>query len=164
MYNVICVSSVQIVETPRGANTNLKSLLPRQAQRAVAEQVAPEGALLHVLIDEDHLRLILAIANQGYEVAMTDGGEDDDFGLEFGVTLFGFGHATLDCNGSAIAEDAFVDLTEPTGADDEIGVEVVGGELNFSEGDVEAVITDSRGCRGCCSMSSGDVGVAEWGP
>ncbi|KAM3316447.1 hypothetical protein ACQJBY_034518 [Aegilops geniculata] len=137
--DVLGVAAVQVVQAPGGADADFEPLLPGERRLVVgaAVQVAPQRALLHVLVDQDHLRLLVAVADERHQVAVPDAGQHHDLRVELGQALLGGAHGALHGHGRAVGERALVDVAEPADADEVAVVEVVRGGLELRQRDVQ---------------------------
>jgi predicted class III extradiol MEMO1 family dioxygenase len=63
-------------------DTDFEPLFPRNRWIISIVEMITEGPLGHVIIDEDHLAAIVAVANQRDKIEMTELGEHLDLGLE----------------------------------------------------------------------------------
>ncbi|KAF7062352.1 hypothetical protein CFC21_068961 [Triticum aestivum] len=137
--DVLGVAAVQVVQAPGGADADLEPLLPRERRLVVgaAVQVAPQRALLHVLVHQNHLRLLVAVADERDEVPVPDAGQHHDLRVELRQALLGGAHGALHSHGRAVRERALVHVAEPADADEVAVVEVVRGGLELRQRDVQ---------------------------
>ncbi|BAT11810.1 Os10g0534600, partial [Oryza sativa Japonica Group] len=147
--DVIGVAGVQVVEPLRRADADLQPLLPRQRRRrrrrgVGAVQVAPQGAVRHELVHEDHLRPLVAVADERDEVAVADAGEHQDLSLELREPLPGRALGALHGDAGAVAEHAAVHVPEPADAEDVCVVEVPRRHHDLGERDVELHVHPPR--------------------
>ncbi|CAM0870294.1 unnamed protein product, partial [Alopecurus aequalis] len=137
--DVLRVSAVQVLQAPRRADADLQPLLPRQRRLVGAVQVAAQRALLHVLVHQDHLRLLVAVADERHQVPVPDARQHHDLRLELREPLLGCPHGALHRHGRAAVagEHALVHVPEPAHADEVALVEVVRGGLDVGQRDVQ---------------------------
>uniref|UniRef100_A0A8R7QNF9 Uncharacterized protein n=1 Tax=Triticum urartu TaxID=4572 RepID=A0A8R7QNF9_TRIUA len=127
----------QVVQAPRRADADLQPLPPRQRRLVGAVQVAPQRAFLHVLVHQDHLRLLAAVADERHQVPVPDAGQHHDLRLELRQPLLRGAGGALHRHGRAVTEHALVHVPETAHADEVALVEVVRGGLDLRQRDVQ---------------------------
>ncbi|KAM3259363.1 hypothetical protein ACQJBY_050898 [Aegilops geniculata] len=133
-------AGVQVVEAPGGADADLEPLLPRQRRVLGVVEVLPERAVGHVVVHQDHLALVLAVADEGHQVAVPELGQHLDLRLELMDALLRHRVAPLDRHLGAAVDLPEVHVPEPTFAEQEGLVEVLGGGLKLGESEVAAEV------------------------
>ncbi|BAF18570.1 Os06g0126100 [Oryza sativa Japonica Group] len=131
-------AGVQVVEAAGGADADLQPLLPRQRRQVLAVDVVAEGAIVHVLVDEDHLGVLVAVADEGDEVAVAELGQHLDLGVELVDPLLRLRVPALHGDLGAVVDLADVDVAEAADADDGALLEVLGRGLDLGEGEEAA--------------------------
>ena len=83
----------------------------------------------HVLVDEDHLRVLVAVAHERDQVAVPELGEHLDFRLKLVHALLRGCASSFDGNLGPVVELAEVDFSEAAHAYDRLVLEVARGVL-----------------------------------
>jgi hypothetical protein len=131
-------AGVEVVQAPCGADTDVEAEPPRQRRLAAHVEVLPQRAVLHVVVDEDHLAGVLAEADEGDEVPVPQLGQHLHLRLELLHALLRRRVRPLDGHLGVAVHDAPVHLAEPAHADHQRLAEVLGGHLDLGEREVPA--------------------------
>uniref|UniRef100_A0A804QYF7 Uncharacterized protein n=1 Tax=Zea mays TaxID=4577 RepID=A0A804QYF7_MAIZE len=144
---------VQVVQPPGSADADLQPLLPRQRRLPLAAvDVVPEHAVVHVLVHQDHLLVLVAVADQGHQVPVPQLGQHLDLRVELVDALLRLRAPALHRHLGAVVDLPDVHVAEPAHADDGLLVEVLGGRLDLREREEAA------------QTHGGGEGVAALGP
>uniref|UniRef100_A0A804PV37 Uncharacterized protein n=1 Tax=Zea mays TaxID=4577 RepID=A0A804PV37_MAIZE len=125
---------VQVVQPPRRTDADLQPLLPRQRRLPLAAvDVVPEHAVVHVLVHQDHLLVLVAVADQRHQVPVPQLRQHLDLRVELVDALLRLRAPALHRHLGAVVDLPDVHVAEPAHADDRLLVEVLGGRLDLRE-------------------------------
>jgi hypothetical protein len=105
------------VQTSCCPNAYLESLFPCEMIIVSVIQVVAKGPICHVIVNEDHLTLIVAESNERDEVDMSKLRKHLDLGPKLFGTLSRFGVQALDRHSHVtVVNDTFIYISKTTSA------------------------------------------------